>query len=59
MQQKNFVLENVGRVWLTGGLCGLEGERRGQVERGAGDVFTVFTDNTSRKPVLLLFATMK
>lgn len=51
---KEFCSRNVGRTWLTGGLCGLEFKRGGRIEWEAGEIFSVFNDNTSGKLVFLL-----
>lgn len=52
---KEFCSRNVGWTWLTGGLCGLELERGGRTEREAGEISTVFKDNTNRELVLRFF----
>lgn len=52
---KEFCSRNMGWTWLTGGLCGLEFERGGRIEWEAGEIFSVFNDNTSAKLVFLLF----
>lgn len=45
----------MGWTWLTGGLCGLEFERGGQIEWEAGEIISVFSDNISGKLVFFLF----